>query len=217
MHQEYLEKLPNQKEYILPIINGKVDKDQKAPELPETFIQSILEDEHGSYNNRNIFFSGILYRTSEGLDYIVVISAENYFTSHHIAYLQNLLITSLAYVLMLIIVISLIISRTLIKPIKNIIRDVQRISSENLHLRLRTPDRTDSISKLTQTFNDMLNRLETAFETQKNFISNASHELNTPLTSIIVEADVTLSKIRKPEEYIHALNKIIEEAEKLTH
>lgn len=65
------------------------------------------------------------------------------------------------------------------------------------------------------TFNNMLDRIETSFETQNNFISNASHELRTPLTAIIGEADVTLSKLRRPEEYIETIKIILDEAEKL--
>ena len=61
----------------------------------------------------------------------------------------------------------------------------------------------------------MLNRIEASFEIQNNFISNASHELRTPLTAIIGEADVSLSKTRKPEEYIDTMKIILEEAEKL--
>src|SRR5690606_6759004 len=57
--------------------------------------------------------------------------------------------------------------------------------------------------------------LETSFETQKNFISNASHELNTPLTSIIAEADIALSRERDIEEYKSSLQNIMMEAEKL--
>lgn len=61
----------------------------------------------------------------------------------------------------------------------------------------------------------MLDRLETSFETQNNFISNASHELSTPLTTIIGEADVTLVKERTTAEYIDALTVIQKEAERL--
>jgi signal transduction histidine kinase len=61
----------------------------------------------------------------------------------------------------------------------------------------------------------MLNRLETTFETQKNFVSNASHELNTPLTNIIGEADYALSKDRDHEQYKKSLADILAEAEKL--
>jgi signal transduction histidine kinase len=64
-------------------------------------------------------------------------------------------------------------------------------------------------------FNDLLNRLETAFETQKNFISNASHEFGTPLTSIMGEAEVMLMKERSPEEYQQSLASILGQAERL--
>ncbi|MCZ8215819.1 MAG: HAMP domain-containing sensor histidine kinase, partial [Cyclobacteriaceae bacterium] len=53
------------------------------------------------------------------------------------------------------------------------------------------------------------------FETQNNFISNASHELSTPLTTIIGEADVTLTKERSKQEYIESLTIIQKEAERL--
>ncbi|HTH58028.1 MAG TPA: HAMP domain-containing sensor histidine kinase, partial [Cyclobacteriaceae bacterium] len=107
-------------------------------------------------------------------------------------------------------------SRTMDKPVQKIIHEVQKIGSENLHLRLYTPEQNDLLRKLTVTFNDMLNRLETSFNTQNNFVSNASHELNTPLTSIIAEADLALSRERQPHEYKHSLQKIMEEAEKLS-
>lgn len=146
-----------------------------------------------------------------------MVSADNYFYSHHIIYLRNLLITSLLFSLLLIFVISHFVLRTLIRPVKSIIKDVNKIGSENLHLRLEVADakHKDPISELKYTFNDMLNRIETSFETQKNFISNASHELNTPLTSIIGEADLILSKERSIPEYEKALTNILLEAEKL--
>jgi signal transduction histidine kinase len=63
----------------------------------------------------------------------------------------------------------------------------------------------------------MLDRLETAFETQNNFVSNASHELGTPLTAIIGEAELALNKQRPEEEYRQSLQVILHEAERLEH
>ena len=53
---------------------------------------------------------------------------------------------------------------------------------------------TDEIGKLAHTFNKMLERLETSFGMQKNFIANASHELRTPLTSINGQLEVLMMK-----------------------
>lgn len=215
IRQDYLEKLPNEQEYIFQLFDDTINAAEVPEEIPMSFIEKLKEDGAGSYNNKDIFYSGIRYITSDKEDYIVIISADNYFNNHHIAYLRNLLWTSVAYAIVLIVLISVLISRTVTQPLNNIIKSVKEISSENLHLRLKMPKNNDALSRLTLTFNDMLNRLETSFETQKNFISNASHELNTPLTSIIGEADLALSKDRATEEYKEALSKILMEAEKL--
>src|SRR3546814_842613 len=61
----------------------------------------------------------------------------------------------------------------------------------------------------------MLDRLETSFDIQHNFISNASHELNNPLTAIIGESEVALSKDRPAAEYKQSLEVISREASRL--
>lgn len=215
LRQEYLEILPNEKEYYIELSNGIYDEESVSKDIPHTFVNEIIANGFASHSNGVIYYSGIRYLTSSDKDYVVIVSAENYFHSHHIAYLRNLLFTSLAYAFLLIILISLLFTKTLIRPINNIIHAVNDISSENLHMRLNEPARNDSLSQLISTFNNMLDRLETSFETQKNFMGNASHELNTPLTSIIGEGEVALSKPRKPEEYIETINIILEQAGKL--
>ena len=214
LRQDYLEKLPHQKEYFIRIENNQpIDTIPEA--ISKELVENVIQLEAASDNNQNIFFSGIRYKSTSNEEYVVIISAENYFSSHHVAYLRNLLFTSLAYTLVLVTLISLVFSRTLVQPINNIIKEVKKIGSENLHLRLKVPDQNDSLTRLTETFNDMLDRLETSFETQKNFISNASHELNTPLTAIIGEADLALTKDRERSEYVDTIKIILSEAEKL--
>jgi len=117
--------------------------------------------------------------------------------------------------ILLIIYLTYLFSKRFFDPIDKIITKVNSISTDNIHLRLDEIKNTDEIKRLSTTFNNLLNRIEIAFETNKNFISNASHEFGTPLTAIIGEADVALLKDRTPEEYKEALQKILKQSERL--
>lgn len=102
-----------------------------------------------------------------------------------------------------------------LKPISKIIQKVDSISEQNLHERLKTNNNQDELTKLSQTFNKMLERIEDAFIMKKNFVSNASHELRTPLTAITGQLEVTLLKERSIEEYEKSIKSVLDDIKKL--
>lgn len=213
--KEYLQRLPEERNYILEIKGNRSLKTlAEKNNIPVNLLTEIQQEEIGTYRENNVLYCGIKYVT-HGKTYFVITSAKNYYFNQYMAYLRNLLIISIAASSLLVVLIAYWVSKRLITPIHQITEKVNNIGTENLNIRLEESGAEDEMAELIRTFNNMLDRLETSFETQNNFISNASHELNTPLTSIIGEADVTLARQRSEAEYIEALQNILEEAEKL--
>jgi signal transduction histidine kinase len=81
-----------------------------------------------------------------------------------------------------------------LRPVGAITEAAQRASGTRLHERLALTGPRDEITKLADTFDDMLDRLEHAFDAQRRFVANASHELRTPLTVARTAVEVTLAK-----------------------
>lgn len=215
MREQILEKLPQEKDYIFEISPGKTFKPESEElNLPVSFFNKLVQGQASEYQKENIFYSGIRHESNHK-SYVVIVSAENYYYTHHITNLKRSLTGVVIFVSLLVLIVSIFFSRYVFNPVRQITNQVKNIGSENLHLRLQASIRNDDINELKNTFNTMLDRLETSFATQNNFISNASHELGTPLTVIIGEADVALSKDRTSDEYKDSLGSILTEAERL--
>ena len=102
-----------------------------------------------------------------------------------------------------------------LKPISDVVERVDEISITSLNLRVPEGNGVDEIGRLAGTFNRMLERLETSFSMQKNFIANASHELRTPLTSINGQLEVLMMKDRTTDEYKSSLGSVLEDIKSL--
>lgn len=204
----------NNREYIIHIKPGNTGHLADSLRLPHSFIRQILVSGESSHQDDSLQYIGMHFK-NKAYDFIVITAAENYFKKHVQSHLQRILVISLLTAVAVAVLISYYLSKNLFKPINKITRKVKEINSVNLHYRLEEEKYNNELNQLINTFNEMLNRIETSFESQNNFISNASHELRTPLTSIIGAADVSLSKPRRPEEYVETLSIILHEAEKL--
>ena len=78
-------------------------------------------------------------------------------------------------------------------PVEAIRREVDEVSAAQLHRRVPQPKRDDEIGRLAATMNRMLERLESARNSQRRFVSDASHELRAPITTIRQHAEVALA------------------------
>ncbi len=102
-----------------------------------------------------------------------------------------------------------------LKPLKNMITTARQITAENMSLRIAPPETQDEIRQLAETFNDMLDKIQQVFISQKQFIQDVSHELRTPLTIMRGELEVALKRQRTPEEYCSTLESSLEETKKI--
>ena len=102
-----------------------------------------------------------------------------------------------------------------LKPVENLRRQAALISESDLGKRLPVPATNDEIATLAATLNDMLTRLEQAFERERRFVNDASHELRTPLGNLKTELDLALRRSRTKGELETALASASEESERL--
>jgi len=123
--------------------------------------------------------------------------------------LRGILFWCFIFSICLSVLLSYLFSKKAIKPISRIIKRVREINSLKLNSRLDEGERKDEIDQLAITFNKMLAKLEIAFKNQKDFISNASHELRTPITIMIGGSDYLLSQDRNKEDYISHITDLV--------
>ena len=80
-----------------------------------------------------------------------------------------------------------------LQPLARITETARHLSERNLHERIALDGTKGELRTLATTFNGMIARLGAVFESQRRFVANASHELQSPLTLIIAKVDVALA------------------------
>lgn len=112
-------------------------------------------------------------------------------------------------------VVGLLLAHRALAPIDRITRMVRQLSANDLSQRLDLDLPDDELGRLAHTFDEMLERLETAFQRQRQFTSDASHELRTPLTIIKGQIEVALSRPRDAAAYREVLGATAEQSDRL--
>jgi heavy metal sensor kinase len=107
-------------------------------------------------------------------------------------------------------------SRQAMAPVGKIIEDARSISAQSLSRRLAVPQSRDELQLLSLTLNELIQRLESAFQRIAQFTSDASHELRAPVALIRGTAEVALMESRDADVYRAALADILAESERTT-
>lgn len=220
IRKEHLETLKGEQEYFIQLRQENNRAVADTTVVTDGFLETAIQKGQARHREGDRFYLAQLYEDhfygGEKIQYITVLSARNEFLEDYLNNLKSIFIISCLLTAAMSVLLGVLFSRIFMKPIKVISRRMKDISANKLHLRLATNDKSnDEMALLTGTFNDMLDRLEIAFESQKNFISNASHEFNTPLTAIIGEAEYALTKTRTAEEYQQTILTMHAQAERL--
>jgi signal transduction histidine kinase len=121
-----------------------------------------------------------------------------------------------AGVLVLAAVLGWVASGRVLAPLKRITGTARRVSEEHLDERIPVDGPDDELRELTETLNEMLDRLAESFDTQRRFVANASHELRSPLTVIRSEAEVALANPRPDLDELRGMAESVVQASRRT-
>jgi two-component system, OmpR family, sensor histidine kinase ArlS len=146
---------------------------------------------------------------------VLIVAGEDIQGKENLKNLSQILLLSLLFGNIFVLISGYFFSKGLLLPIKNISKDVAEISAQNLTRRIELGKSRDEWYQLSETLNELLNRLQDSFDMQRRFISNASHELSTPLTAILSQLEVNLKRERSAQEYRNLLQSIYQDVQHL--
>ena len=165
---------------------------------------------------------GALYRVlagtvvARGASHRVIIAHTEGAVREGIRTLAVILVSSLPVALVLVFVSGYFLAGRVLAPVAIMVDKARGISAERLAERLPIENPDDELGRLAAVFNDTLERLESAFEDQRRFVSDASHELRTPITALRSVGEVGLSGPSSPAAYREVIGSMLEECDRLS-
>lgn len=183
-------------------------------EAPPSMLQKIREKGEQKFTQGRYGITGILFR-DKSQRYVILAGAVDIDGRARLLDLRNLLITLFLLMVAIVALAGWVYSGRALSPIKKVMNEAQSISTVDLSQRLHGGEKPDEIGKLISIFNSLLGRIENAFNLQKTFVTNVSHELKNPLTKITSQLEVTLLKGRTPAEYEGTVQSVLDDIKEL--
>lgn len=196
----------NETEFPHTLLDGQV---QANPRLPSVWR---------SKENQPLRGISALARIGGQEDQPVIVAVATDI-SHHEHFMSSFRITLWSFVILAALLTGLlgwIAVRRGLAPLQAIRREAAFITAHRLNSRLPTDSVPVELAELAETLNEMLARLEDSFRRLSDFSSDIAHELRTPVTNLLTQTQVTLSKVRTSDDYRDVLASNAEEFERLS-
>jgi signal transduction histidine kinase len=177
-------------------------------------IETVRRRKYLQYSDGDNQVVGIYYKDNQG-NFVILASASDNDGMRRLDSMLQTMIVVFFIVGALLYFVSRLLATEALSPINDVVKQMQLINATNLNMRIGEGNGKDEISELARNFNRLLAHLENAFELQKTYVTNASHELRTPITTIIGEVELALSKERSNDDNKKTLQLVLEESERL--
>ncbi|WP_293311273.1 HAMP domain-containing sensor histidine kinase [Pedobacter sp. UBA5917] len=159
---------------------------------------------------------GIYYKDNQG-DFVILASADDQGSHNRLNKLLKIMVFIFILISLIVLLLSRWVAQKMLKPLQKFMLEVKQAGSQNMEFRVEENNNKDEINLIAQSFNHLMEELEQAFILQKTFVANASHELRTPVTRIMMTAELALSKERDQAAYQKVIASMLEDAEKMEH
>ena len=153
---------------------------------------------------------------NNSIPYIITLAISTDFHQHFLSHFRLILWGMIVAGIIVMGLMSWLAVRYGHRPLRHITDQIGHISSNELNTRLAPESVPVELSELAISFNDLLQRLDKAFDQLSNFSADIAHELRTPVTNLMTQTQVALSRTRTIEEYQEILYSNIEEFERLS-
>lgn len=183
--------------------------------VPPAIINKARLDRVWYYKHDNRDVAAVNFRNGDS-DYIVVVAGYDIDKVEWMSKLLVILLICFISSIAVVIISGYIFSLSIVSTIRGFNNKIDKITSEQLSMRLDAGDGKDDLQKLAITINNLLDRLQFSFDTQRRFIDNASHELSTPLAAVSSQLDVALQRDRDPEGYKKVLLSVKDDIKRLS-
>ncbi|MDG5799292.1 HAMP domain-containing sensor histidine kinase [Marinilabiliaceae bacterium ANBcel2] len=178
-------------------------------------IDQIIEEGNIRFYQNDWQVIGVHYKYGDD-SYVITATSYDIYGYSKLADLKRTILMVFIFSIVIIVITGYYFSRKAFSPVRRMINKVEKISASSLDLRVYSPNNKDELALLADTFNNMLDRLESSFNAQKEFVSNISHELRTPLTAIITELDLALNNEKDAGEYKEVISNALSDARRIS-
>ena len=214
VRRKFPQSLPEEIVGIYNDSNQSVFIKDSSYQWPWTVIGQVRRQKTLYYTEGKRQTAGIYYVDNSG-NFTVLVSAVDTYGLRQMQQLFWVIFTVFFISVFILFFAGRLFARIALSPIIKVINEVKFIRSTSLDKRLQIKKGKDEINELAVTFNNLLEHLEQSFEAQRSFVAQASHELRTPITSIIGDVEVTLSQDREKDDYKNTLEGVLTESGKL--